>query len=85
MADTFRVELTSEDAAFVSLARQHYRVFAEASERHGDNRTAGKLRSQEFYAERLLLRIAEAAEAGGAPSTLRKLLLDPRTPETSRG
>ena len=62
------VTITDQDVEFVRLAVLHYRVFAEASERQerlgtaDAARTSGILRSQEFYAERFLLRI-EPAEA----------------------
>ena len=49
--------LTSDDVEFMRLAFQHYRVFAEVAERQGDARTSGILRAQEFYAERILLRV----------------------------
>jgi len=58
------VVITDDDVRFVKIAVEHYRVFAEASERQGTEesaRTAGVLRKQEFYAERFLLRI------GGTP------------------
>lgn len=58
----FTVTITNEDVAFVSVARKHYRAFAEAAERQGQKDTAGKLRSQEFYAERLLTRFVEGIE-----------------------
>lgn len=74
----FTVAITNEDIAFVSVARKHYRVFAEAAERGGSADTAGKLRAQEFYAERLLTRFVEGIEKSeGVPlPDLRARLLD---------
>lgn len=54
------VSLTAEDVAFVRLAIRHYRIFAEASERQGQDDTAGKMRAQEFHGEQFLARIEEA-------------------------
>lgn len=51
------VTVTDQDVAFVWLAREHYRVFAEAAEQQHEARTAGLMRAQEFYAERFLVRL----------------------------
>ncbi len=54
------VIVTDDDVRFVERAQAHYKLFAEASDRQGTEesaRTAGILRAQEFYAERLLLRL----------------------------
>lgn len=53
------VAITDEDVEFLRLALKHYTLFAETSDRHGDDRSAGLFRKQEFYAERFLLRVTE--------------------------
>lgn len=57
MARERTVTITDQDVAFVRLAKKHYRLFAEASERQGEDRTAGLMRSQEFHAEIFLKRL----------------------------
>lgn len=57
-----RVTITDDDLRFVKLAVQHYRVFAEASERQGEKRTSGILRRQEFHAEMMLNRVQAQVE-----------------------
>jgi len=52
------VVITDDDVAFLDLAKVHYGLFAETAERQCEDRTAGILRKQEFYAERFLLRLA---------------------------
>ncbi len=54
--------ITEDDLHFVEQAKRHYQVFAEALEHHGDDRTAGIFRKQEFYAERFLVRMGEPTE-----------------------
>ena len=54
-----RVTITDEDVEFLRLAREHYKLFADAAERNSDPGTAGIMRKQEFYAERFLLRVEE--------------------------
>ncbi len=51
--------ITEDDLRFVELAKKHYELFADASERQGEvgANTAGIFRKQEFYAERFALRI----------------------------
>ena len=53
----YTVVVTEDDVRFLRLMLEHYRLFAEASERQGETRSAGIFRKQEFYAERFLLRI----------------------------
>ena len=55
------VTITDDDVQFVRLAKQHYEVFAQVSEKQGEERTTGILRKQEFYAERFLLRLESEA------------------------
>lgn len=57
---TISVALTVDDVAFVRIAVKHYRIFAEASERQGDDVTAGEFRKQEFRGEQVYGRIEEA-------------------------
>ena len=57
-----RVTITDEDIEFLRVAREHYTMFAEASEKQGGPRVAGLLRKQEFYAERFLLRVTASEE-----------------------
>lgn len=58
---TLNVRLTAEDISFVYLAVEHYELFAEASERQGESRSAGIFRGQEFHAEQFKGRIEDAA------------------------
>ena len=51
------VTITDDDVRFVTRAKEHYRVLAEAMERGDETRSAGLMRAQEFYAERFLIRI----------------------------
>lgn len=51
------VTITDRDVEFVRLALEHYRIFAEAADRQGQDRTAGIMRAQEFYAKRFLTRL----------------------------
>lgn len=85
--DTSRLEitvaLTVEDVAFIRAARTHYRLFAEVSEKQGQPKTAGTLRSQEFYAERLLERVIEAGERQGMPAYVLEVLR--AAPKRDRG
>jgi len=54
--------VTDQDVAFLRLAKKHYGTLAEALERKGEDRAAGRMRAQEFYAERFLARL-EASHA----------------------
>ncbi len=51
--------ITDDDIRFVERAREHYKLFAETCDRQGEERTAGLMRAQEFYAERFLLRLGD--------------------------
>ena len=58
-----RVTITDEDVEFLRLAREHYKLFADAAERNSDPQTAGIMRKQEFYAERFWLRTQAESES----------------------
>ena len=65
---TRTVMITDADVRFVALAMSHYKTFAEAAERQGEQdqgaaRTAGIMRAQEFYARQFLSRIAPPKES----------------------
>jgi hypothetical protein len=53
------VTITDDDVAFVRRALEHYKVFAEVSDKQGEERMSGVLRKQQFYAERFLIRLGE--------------------------
>lgn len=59
------VTITDDDVRFVERARLDYKLFAEALERQGEGRgkAAGFMRSQEFHAERFLIRLTGTEEA----------------------
>ena len=57
-----QVTITDEDVEFLRLACKHYGMFADGSDMQGEDRIAGLMRKQEFYAERFLLRVTESEE-----------------------
>ena len=58
MTREWTATITNADVRFVELAQKHYRIFAEQGEKAGEDRMAGLMRKQEFYAERFLVRIS---------------------------
>ena len=54
------VTITDDDVRFVERAKEHYAGFAEGAEKQGEARIAGILLKQAVYAERFLIRIADA-------------------------
>ena len=66
------VTITDADVRFVEQAKRHYEAFAEGAEIQGEERVAGIMRKQAFYAERFLLRLTTAvseADVGQARMT----------------
>lgn len=57
------VVVTDADIRFIERAVEHYGLFADTAERQGEKRTAGILRKQKFYGERMLVRLQEGVEA----------------------
>ncbi len=53
------VAMTREDVSFVRLAIKHYEIFADVSEKQGEDSTAGKMRAQEFHGQQFLRRIEQ--------------------------
>ncbi|HUT57410.1 MAG TPA: hypothetical protein VNA25_06005 [Phycisphaerae bacterium] len=62
MTREWTATITNADVRFDEQARAHYRLFAETLEKNGEVRSAGACRSQEFYAERFLVRISPPQE-----------------------
>lgn len=58
----YTATVTDDDLRFLERTVEHYRLFAESAERQGEKRTAGIMRKQEFYGERMLKRIQDSAD-----------------------